>query len=492
MPARTGAQYLESLRNDKREIWLNGEKVENVTTHPQFEGAAQSIAHLYDLQHQHPETMLMDSPDTGDKVGTTFMFPRSKEDLKRIQETTKIWAEASAGIMGRSPDYLNITFACYASRLDVWSRYGNDQGAKNLGEYFRFIRENDLCLTHSIVNPQVDRSVAEAEQGGGEVSLRKVGETEDSIIVHGARMLATLAPFSDEIVVYPSAGGQGIRHEDAHYALSFALPMDTPGLKFICRDSYSKQRDTFDYPLSSRFDEMDAVVIFDNVHIPKDRVFIDGNVDLYRELTDATNWRNYIVFQAMTRALTKLEFLFGLGHMIADMNGVNKFNHIQEKLGEIWSMKEMTRSALVSSIEGATTVLDGIYVPDERPLLALRGLMPKYIPRAMELIRLIGGGGFLLTPSKADMEGPLRGYIDQYYQARNAPAEEKIRLFRLAWDFIGSDMGSRGELYERFYLLDSFRMTAQAYLIADKEKDSNMVQKFMDEMTLHENNLVEK
>lgn len=484
MGARTGAQYLEKLRNDNREIWLDGDRIHDVTTHPEFAGAAKSIAHLYDLQHEHADIMLFDSPTSGKKVGTSFMFPKSKDDLRRIQKTTKIWAEASAGIMGRSPDYLNVTFACYASRLDVWSRYGNEQGAENLEKYFEYIRENDLCLTHCIVNPQVDRSVPEAEQGDGEVSLHKVGETEDAIIVSGARMLATLAPFSDEVVIYPSAGGKGIRYGDEKYALSFALPMDTEGMKFICRDSYSKQRDQFDYPLSSRFDEMDAVVIFDNVHVPKDRVFIDGNVKLYRELTDATNWRNYIIFQAMTRALTKLEFLFGIGHKIADMNGVNQFDHIQEKLGEIWNMKELTRSALVSAIEGAEPVVNGVYVPDERPLLALRGLMPVWIPRAMELIRVIGGGGFMLTPSKKDLEGPMRSYIDTYYQARNAPAEEKIRLFRLAWDFIGSDLGSRGELYERFYLLDAFRMTAQAYLLADKEQDTKLVDSFLQEMTL--------
>ncbi|WP_096201258.1 4-hydroxyphenylacetate 3-monooxygenase, oxygenase component [Bacillus sp. FJAT-45350] len=486
MPARTGAQFLEGLRNDNREIWLNGERIKDVTNHPEFEGAAHSIARLYDLQHENADIMLTESPITGDKVGTSFMIPRSKEDLKRIQQTAKIWAESSAGIMGRSPDYLNVTFACYASRLDVWRRNGNEQGAKNLENYFNYIRENDLCLTHSIINPQVDRSIPEVQQGEGDVALHKVGETEDSIIVRGARMLATLAPFSDELTVYPSAGGKGIRPEDKKYALCFALPMETPGLKFLCRDSYSKQRDKFDYPLSSRFDEMDAVVIFDDVHIPKERVFLDGDTELYRDLTDATNWRAYIVFQAMTRALTKLEFIFGLGHKIADMNGVNKFDHVQEKLGEIWTMMEMTRSGLVAAIEGSSTVLDGIYVPDEKPLIALRGLMPKWIPRAMELIRLIGGGGFMLTPSKADMEGPLREYIDKYYQARNAPAEEKIRLFRLAWDFIGSDMGSRGELYERFYLLDSYRMTAIAYLMANKDKETALVDKFLEEMALQD------
>lgn len=478
MPARTGAQFLEGLK-DNREIWLNGEKVSDVTTHPEFRGAAQSLAYLYDLQHEHPDTMLIDSPDTGEKVGATFLIPRSKEDLFFIKRATKLRSDAHAGIMGRSPDYLNVTFACFASRPDVWSRNGNCQAAENLLNYFKYIRENDLCLTHSIINPQVDRSVKEAEQAGGEVSLRKVGETKDSIIVRGARMLATLAPFADELTIYPSRGGSEIRLQDKDYALCFAIPVNTPGLKFICRDSYSKNRDPFDYPLSSRFDEMDAVVIFDDVHVPKERVFLDGDTALYRELIDATNWRSYIIFQAMTRALTKLEFIFGMGHMIADMTGVNKFDHIQEKLGQIWTMKELTRSALLSSITGATTVNDGIYVPDEKPLVALRGIMPVWIPRAMEMIRLIGGGGFMLTPSKSDLEGPLKEFIDKYYQARNATAEERIRLFRLAWDFIGSDLGSRGELYERFYLSDAFRMTAAAYLMADKQKETDLVKRFL-------------
>lgn len=483
MPARTGKQYLDSLR-DGREIWLNGEKVEDVTQHPAFKETAEAIAHLYDLQHEHADIMLMKSPDTGDPVNITHKIPKSKNDLAHIQKAVKLWAESSAGIMGRSPDYLNITFACFAAHAHVWARRGNDRGAQNLINYQRQLRENDWCLTHSIINPQVDRSVPEAEQGAGEVSLHKVGETEDAIIVRGARMLATLAPFADELAVYP---GSDIRIQDKKYAICFSIPMNTPGLKFICRDSYTKNRNRFDYPFSSRFDEMDAVVIFDDVHVPKDRVFLDGDPIGYTEVIHDTHWRAYIIFQAMTRALTKLEFAFGLGHSIAEMTGVNRFDHVQEKLGEMWTMMEMTRSALVSAIEGAFANEEGTFIPDERPLVALRGIMPKWIPRAFELLRLVGGGGFMLTPSRADLDGPLRKYIDKYYQARNAPAEERIRLFRMAWDFIGSDLASRGELYERFYLSDSFRMTAMAYQLADKTHPVGLVNRFLDEEIIEKN-----
>src|ERR671933_702677 len=412
--ARTGEQFLAGLRSDEREIWLEGEKITDPSAHPKLEGAARSLARLYDLHHEDPDTFLMDSPDAGRPVNVTHIQPKSREDLERRRIASKRIADETVGMMGRTPDYLNYTFACFAARADVWARYGNEEGARNIVEYAKLMRDNDLCLTHTLVNPQVDRSVPEAEQLGGEVSLHKVEDTENGILVRGARMLATLAPFADELAVYP---GSDLRLQDAKYAICFSIPMTTPGLKFICRDSFSSQRDPWDYPLSTRFDEMDAV---------------------------------------------------------------NAFDHVQEKLGEIWSMLEMTRSGIVSA-EAGSFQAEGSddWVPDERAFVALRGLMPKWMPRTIELIQLIGGGGFMATPSKADFDAEaIRPYIERYFQARNASAERRVQAFRLAWDFVGSSLGGRGELYERFYLQDSFRMTALAYLLADKEHAPDLVEQF--------------
>ena len=475
--ARTGEQFLAGLRSEEREIWLEGEKVTDPSAHPKLQGAARSLARVFDLQHAEPDVFLMESPDTGKPVSVTHVLPKSKEDLERRRIASKRIADATAGMMGRTPDYLNYTFACFAARADIWARYGNEEGARNIVEYQKLIRDSDLCLTHTLVNPQVDRSVAEAEQAGGEVSLHKIGETKDGIVVRGARMLATLAPFADELAVYP---GSDLRLQDAKYAVCFAIPMTTPGLKFICRDSYSVQRDSWDYPLSTRFDEMDAVCIFDDVVVPRERVFLDGNPQLHSEVITDSHWRAHIIHQAMTRAWAKLEFAFGLAHTIGDMTGVNAFDHVQEKLGELWSMMEMTRAGVIAAEAGSYRAEESEdWVPDERSLVALRGLMPKWIPRAIELIQLVGGGGFMATPAKADLEGPLRPEIDKYFQARNAGAERRIRAFRLAWDFVGSALGGRGELYERFYLQDSFRMTALAYLLADKRHASSLVEQFL-------------
>lgn len=475
--ARTGAQYLEGLRSRRRELWLNGELVSDPLEHPLLAPAAHTLAEVYyDLQHEHPEDLLAPDPDSGQLVGVSHLIPRTRDDLERRRRACEIVAAATAGMMGRTPDYLNVTFACFAGRADVWARRGNERGAENLLRYYRYIKENDLCLTHALINPPVDRSKPEAEQGGGEVSLHKVGETADAIVVRGARMLATLAPYADEIAIYP---GSDLRPGDTKYALSFAIPVDTPGLRFICRDSFTKLRDPFDYPLSSRFDEMDAVVIFDDVEVPKDRVFLDGDTIGYTEVITETGWRSHIMHQAFTRAYVKLSFVFGLAHLIANATGVIRFDHIQEKLGEIWTMVELTRSAVLAAEAGATVDEGGVMCPDQRPFVALRAVLPKWMARANELLQLIGGGGFMLTPSKADLRGPRADDIAKYLQAANSSAEERIRLFRLAWDFVGSDLGGRSELYERFYLSDPWRMTVLAYQIADKEWPVRLVESIL-------------
>ncbi len=475
--ARTGEQYLDGLRLGEREIWLNGERITHPLDHAELRAAALSLSRVFDVQHEHADDMLAPSPaDPSLRVNVTHLIPRTVEDLLRRRRAFENVAAISGGTMGRTPDYLNVTFACFAGRPDVWARRGNEQGAANLVAYQAYMRDHDLSSTHAIMNPQVDRSKPEAEQAMGQVSLHKVADTADGIVVRGARMLATLAPFADELLLYP---GSDIRPQDGRYALAFAVPIATPGLRFICRDSFSKQRDPFDYPLSSRFDEMDAVAIFDDVEIPRERVFLDGDTEGYSEVITDTGWRGHIMHQAFTRAYVKLCFAFGLGHLIANTTGVVRFDHVQEKLGQIWAMTELARSALFTAERGAELDAGGVMYPDDRPLLALRGEMPKWLPRANELIQLIGGGGFMATPSRADLDGPLREQIDQYFQAAGAEAERRIRLFRLAWDYLGSDLGGRGELYERFYLSDSWRMTALAYNLSDKSFAEQLVEQFL-------------
>ena len=340
--ARTGEQFLEGLRQGGREIWLKGELISHPLEHPELRDAALSMARVFDVQHEHADEMLAPSPDDPDRlVNVTHLIPRTIEDLERRRRAFELVAAISGGTMGRTPDYLNVTFACFAGRpgrVGAARQRARGGGAGRVPEVHARPRPVD--------DPRADEPAGRPQQARGRAGdgtgrrCTRWGRPTTRSSCAGARMLATLAPFADELLIYP---GSDIRPQDGRYALSFAIPIATPGLRFICRDSYSRQRDHFDYPLSSRFDEKDAVVIFDDVEIPRERVFLDGDTVGYSEVITDTGWRGHIMHQAFTRAYVKLCFALGLGHMIANTTGVVRFDHIQEKLGQMWAMSELAR-----------------------------------------------------------------------------------------------------------------------------------------------------
>ena len=247
MSARTGAQFLSGL-NDDRSIWVGGEKVSDVAGHPAFSGAAHALAEVFDLQHSAADVCLMPDPETGEPINISHIIPRSREDLVKRHNCLERISEFSVGLMGRTPDYMNVTFAGFAGRDDEWAVNSNDEGAANLVKYQKYLARNDISLTHTIIHTTVDKAKGDTPAGLDDVQLHKVEDTKNGIIVSGSRILATLAPFADEIAVYPGAPMPDA--SDAH-ALSFCIPMDTPGLKFMCRDSVSVNTNRFDHPLSS-------------------------------------------------------------------------------------------------------------------------------------------------------------------------------------------------------------------------------------------------
>src|SRR5262249_28688948 len=267
MGVRTGLEYRERLR-DGRCIYVNGERVKDVTTYPPFTHTVETIAALYDLQHDATNQPLLTypSPKSGKPVSLSFLRVGGIEDAARRMRAEEFRAEATFGLMGRMPDFMNalVTDAAVAAPFlgKREPRFG-----ENIVRYYEECRERDLCLTHTLVDPQIDRSKGPAEQADPDAALHFVRETERGIIVRGARMLSTLAPFADEIWVgpfYPRKPGE------ERYALCFAIPIDTQGLKFICREPFDAGRSAFDRPVSSRFDEEDALAVFDDVLVPWD------------------------------------------------------------------------------------------------------------------------------------------------------------------------------------------------------------------------------
>lgn len=471
MPARTGKEFLQGLKNP-REVWVGGEKVRDVASHPAFAGAAATLAEVFDLQHQAAEVCLMPDPETGEPINLSHMIPRSKADLERRHRTLQLAAEFTVGLMGRTPDYMNVTFAGFAGRADEWAINANEQGAANLVAYQKFLARKDLALTHTIVQPTIDKSWGDAPVAGNDVALRKVEDTSHGIIVNGARILATLAPFADEIAVYPAAP---LPEGADAYALSFCIPTDTPGLKLLCRDSCSSGRSRFDHPLSSRFDEQDAFVIFDNVEVPRDRIFINANWTAYNTVM-TTGWYPNIMQQTMIRAQTKLEFAYGLGCAMAEIIN-DKAPATSQLLGEIWTYAEFARAAVHSAEAEAFEYGNGVWFPNGGPLAALRAALPAWFPRVREILTLIGSHNLLATPAETQFDDPgLRDLVNRYLRgAKGVAARDRARIFRLAWDFTGSALAGRNELYERFYLASGARNYALAHTLAPRERGKRLV-----------------
>jgi 4-hydroxyphenylacetate 3-monooxygenase len=477
MSARTGAQFLSGL-NDGREIWVGGEKVSDVANHPAFSGAAGAIGEVFDLQHREADVCLMPDPETGEPINISHIIPRSQADLIKRHNCLERISEFSVGLMGRTPDYMNVTFAGFAGRDDEWAVNGNEEGAENLVKYQKHLARNDISLTHTIIHTTVDKTRGDTPAGLDDVQLHKVENTENGIIVRGSRILATLAPFADEIAVYPGAPMPDAA--DAH-ALSFCIPMDTPGLKFLCRDSVAVNTNRFDHPLSSRFDEQDAFVIFDHVEVPRDRIFINANLAVYNTVM-MTGWWPNIMQQTMIRAQTKLEFAYGLAVRMAEAINSNA-PQTHQMLGEIWCYAEFARSAILASEEGAFEFGNGVWFPDVRPLAALRANLPIWFPRINEIFRLIGSHNFFTAvPAAQFADAELRPLLDRYLRGANGvTAEQRSRIFRLAWDFAGSALASRNEQYERFYLASAARNLANAHLYSERTRANRLVDRFLNE-----------
>ncbi len=483
MPARSGDDYLKGLQATSRELWLGSERVESVVDHPMLTGGAQAIAAYYDLHLAQPDDLLMADPETGEPISVTHLLPTNADDLARREVAFRSIAELSMGVMGRTPDYMNATFAGFAQDKVRWegATKNNEEGYENLVAFQKRLRREDLSLTHTIVNPSIDKATDGQFNTNPAVPLHKVDETADSIIVCGGRTLGTLAPFADESAIYP---GKPLPPDaPPAYALSFTVPLDAPGLLFLCRDTGTRDLPPFDAPFSSRFDEQDAYCIFDHVEIPKKDVWIDGQLDVYNTVMFTSPWWPNIMQQTTVRALTKLEFAYALATRMAEAVNDNS-DSTAEQLGEIQNYIEITRAALVAGLADLTTWENGNVTLNPRYMHPLRALLPLWMVRVNDIFKEVGGGKMLAAPSRGQLDDErVAGLLETYLPGANGvTAEERAAVFKLAWDFVGTTFGGRNELYERNYLGSTTinRLLAhRLYSGPNRERGNMLVDKFL-------------
>ncbi|SHE69147.1 4-hydroxyphenylacetate 3-monooxygenase [Seinonella peptonophila] len=444
---RTGQEYLQAIQ-DQRTIYLNGQRVDNVTTHPAFIGITQTFASMYDFAAEEENGMQYLTED-GTVANKVYMMPRNRDELRERREAIEKWAKQTCGFVGRSPDHVAAFLAAFASHEEIFAR-GGERFAKNVQDFYKKARDEDLFLSYVIIPPQIDRSKSAHEQKEDHLPVGVYEERPEGIIVRGSQMLGTSAAVSDYLFVSCIVP---LREGDEDYAISFVVPINTPGLKLYSRPSFAMGKpSTFDYPLSTQFDESDCLVVFDDVLIPWEQIFVYRNIELVRAQfheSPAHIWGNS---QAQVRFVTKLKFLIGVAKKITEMNGTDRFPQVQEKLADMASLAATVEGSLLAS-EYHCLDRNGYAVPNPRFLYGVVGMQESMYSRLISILRDLSGGGVLQVPSSyLEMVNPeTREDIKRYIRSSQGESTEKIQLFKLAWDIIGSEFAGRHQQYELFY-----------------------------------------
>jgi 4-hydroxyphenylacetate 3-monooxygenase len=446
---RSGKQYLESLR-DHRRVFLDGNKVSSVPDHRGFRNAAASIADLYDYQArpENLDRMTFVTP-TGARVSRMWQLPTSYAELVERRHALVSWAELHQGFMGRSPDHVGSTISAMFMSADVYDSSAGCR-ASAVRDYYAYARDNDLYLSYVIIDPQGDRSRGTSEGDNADLAMSICDEDAEGITVRGSKMLGTGAALSNEVLVTTL---RPLKPEEAKYAFTAVVPIGAPGVKLMSRRSYEAAATSqFDYPLATRFDENDSLIYFDQVKIPWDRVFVHRDPKIQLAQWHQGPGHSYQNYQATIRFMVKLRFLVGLARKITETIGTIHYPSVCEKLGEL-AGQVGTIEAFVNAMEIKGSLYGKYFMPNRDLLYAAQVQSQAIYPKVIHTIRELSGGGMLMLPSSiSDFENPeVSDMIVKTQKSAVLSAEERVKLFKLAWDAVGSEFASRHTQYEMFY-----------------------------------------
>lgn len=483
-PIKNAAEHLDSLK-DGRNVFIDGRLAGDVTVHPAFRNSIRTAANLYDYQADlaNSEVMTFESPTSGRRVNRAWEMPESYEDLVVRRNALIAWAEQHGGFMGRSPDHLASAVTGQLMGLDLFEAYDKDR-AKAFWDYYVHARDNDLYLTYVIINPQVDRSKAVADLDSDDPMMKIVDEDSEGVTVRGAKMLGTSSIMANEVFV---AHLQPLRPDEGDYAICCAVPMDIKGLKILSRKSYEKHAvSTFDDPLGSHYDENDALMYFDDVKVPWERIFVHRSPEMCRRQFHDTPGHIYQNYQAQIRITVKLKFLVGLARGICETIGTIKISSVADSLGKMAAQAAAIENMLWG-MEAKGTQWGKYFVPDRHAVYAAQTLTQEYYPQFINTIRELSGGALIMLPSSAaDFGNPEMAQIIEKVQvsADGRKDTERVKLMKLAWDAVGSEFAGRHTQYEMFYAGAQFVTRAHSFRTYDWDKAASLVSTITDRYEL--------
>ena len=475
---KDGKQHIESLR-DGRRLFIDGARVEDATVHPAFRNTIQTVAGLFDYQAKpgNLERMTFVSPSTGNRVNRMWQLPTSHAELVERRQALEAWAELTCGMLGRSPDHVASCVSGMFMGLDLFERH-NPARASAVREYYAFARDHDLYLTYVIISPQADRSKGPGEQSDEFLVAGVCDEDRHGITIRGAKMLGTGCPMANEVFV---GAIQPLKPGEEKHSVTAIVPLNAKGLRILSRKSYEAHAvSKFDNPLSSSYDENDAVLYFDEVKVPWERVFVHNDVQMAQAQWHAIPTHVYQNYQCQIRLMVKLRFLCGLAKKIAETNGIVNFPPVRETLGQLAAETAMVEGLLVG-METSGWYYGKYFLPNKKLLYAAMVLTQQLYPKFVNTMRELSGGGMIMLPSSIEdfMNPEVADCIGKTQRSPATDSVGRVKLFKLAWDAVGSEFGSRHQQYEMFYAGANMVTRGHAFRTYDWDRAVGMVDRFM-------------
>jgi 4-hydroxyphenylacetate 3-monooxygenase len=472
---RTGSQYLDSIR-DSREVYINGERVKDLAAHAMFKPLIDIRARIYDMQHEAATRDVLAYQEHGDWNAVANKLPRSQEDWWLKRRATDTILEAIGGVVTRVGD---------ETVGEMWSLFDGQevlnevdpQFSANIRHHIDAVLKADPFHVSANTDPKGDRSKSPQEQDP-DMLLHVVRETDAGIIVRGAKY-ETAAAYANQAFTKPTIANWG-NAALSEYAVGFVCDLGSPNLKFICRTGFAGRAPAPDYPLSNRFDEVDALVIFDNVLIPWE------NVLFYRHTRAATFIRatlhRYSAFAFVQRNLKLADMMIGAALFNVRQTGLDKQQAVQEKLAQLAVYREGINAHLTASIALAERSPAGLLMPNQSLLYCGRVLACSQLHQMMHIARELCGGQICVTPDKASFDSPQTGpWLEKFYSVNEHwVAEDRRKLLALARDLLNSDYAGHRLTFQLFAQSPPFAHLAAVYRNFDWDGPLDFVRKAAD------------
>jgi aromatic ring hydroxylase len=441
MGLKTAEQYKQSLR-DGRAVFFRGERVADVTRHPVIGIAVEHACIDYRMAEDPKYRELAVMRDGGGEYSRYYHLPRTADDLLKRSQLIAASTREGATLVVLIKEI--GTDALYALHIigERLAAAGKPEYRERVQKYHRYCRDNDLAVAVAQTDVKGDRALGPTAQEHPDYYVRVVEERPDGIVVRGAKVHTSVSTNSNEVIVLPT---RAMRAEDKPYAVAFALPIDTPGLKLIASPHGSSHKNEFEHPLSARHKMMETLTVFDDVFVPRERLFLCGEVDFAGLL--ALTFVRYHRFTAVSYKLPLLELLAGAGYAIAEANGVLRAAHVRDKLTYLAAYHSTVRG-LIEHAAAACTLEDGLAVPNTLLTNVAKYHFAHNYHQAVQIVQDLAGGLLVTAPAAEDLTSEAtRAYVMKYMGgAKGFDAEVRLRLLNMIGDLTASDFGGYQEV----------------------------------------------